>query len=211
VNASLAAARELVRAYHEEVHPVAEDELDRMLGLGSESQAVASSYDASVEQVHAGESVVYLATPYPVCRALFRALWLGEGDLVVDLGCGTGRLVLYGSLCTPARFVGVELIADRWAVARAATQRLALERTEVVLGNAVDWDFGAGTVFYLFRPFSSATEATVVARLHAEARRRAITVAAYRLLPGLFDDGVFDLEVMGDLRLYRSAAQTGGR
>ena len=125
-------------------------------------------------------------------------------DLVVDLGCGGGRLVLYGALCTPARFLGVELIEPRCAAAQRAAARLSLTRVEIVQGNALDLELEPGTIFYLFRPFSSETEATVLGRLHDLAHRRAITVAAYRLLPTLFDSTVFDCTAIGDLRVYRS-------
>lgn len=204
MNAFRATARELVRAYHDEQQDVAETELHAALGLSTERAAVATSYDAGLEEAHAGESVVYLGTPYPVCRALFRAVTLGKGDLVVDLGCGTGRLLLYGALCTPARFLGVELIPERCATAQRAVARLSLDQVEVVEGNALELDLREGTVFYLFRPFSSETESAMVSRLHDEAGRRPITVAANRLLPTLFDDELFDCSVLGDLRIYRS-------
>ncbi len=199
-----AAPRALFRSYHLEERAVAEDELDRALGLAEERRAVASSYDRALEKAHASESVVYLATPYPVCRALFHAVAPQSRDVVVDLGCGSGRLVLYGALCTPARFLGIELVESRCTAAQQAAARLSLAEVEVVQANALDLDLEVGTIFYLFRPFSSETETTVLGRLHDLARRRAITVAAYRLLPTLFDSTVFDCTTIGDLRVYRS-------
>jgi hypothetical protein len=44
----------------------------------------------------------------------------------------------------------------------------------------------------------------VVDRLRTIARRRKITVGAYRLQPGLFDPAVFTTIDPGDLRIYRS-------
>ncbi|RLB61426.1 MAG: hypothetical protein DRI90_11375 [Deltaproteobacteria bacterium] len=183
---------------------MAEAELDAALGLGEERQMMASSYDPRLESAHATESVVYLPTPYPVCRALFHTTAPQSRDLVVDLGCGSGRLVLYGALCTSARFLGVELIGQRCAAGQRTVTRLSLGQVEIVEGNVLDLDLEPGTLFYLFRPFSKETETTMMTRLHNLARRRAITVAAYRLLPTLFDPQIFDCTVIGDLRIYRS-------
>ena len=200
----LTAACALFRAYHLEERPVAEAELDGALDLAEERHMVASSYDPQLESDYAAESVVYLPTPYPVCRAFFHATAPQSRDLVVDLGCGSGRLVLYGALCTAARFLGVELIGQRCAAGQRTVARLSLTQVEIVEGNVLDLALEPGTIFYLFRPFSRETEATMMARLHDLARRRAITVAAYRLLPTLFDSQVFDCTVIGDLRVYRS-------
>jgi SAM-dependent methyltransferase len=198
-----AAARALLLRYHGGDDGVGAAELDEALGLASQTDAVRSSYEPALEARHPQESIVYLPTPYPVCRAFFHALALGPDDRVVDLGCGLGRLLLYGALVSPARFRGIELIARRIEPAREAVARLGLTQIELVEGNMREASLEDGTVFYAFRPFSEETEVAMLARFHELASRRAFVVAAYRLRPGLFDETLFDYRCLGDLSLYR--------
>lgn len=201
---SAAAAQALFRAYHREERSLSDDELDRALGLGPPQHDVRSSYDANLEARFVGESVVYLPTPYSICRAFFHATGPAKHDLVLDLGCGVGRLLLYGALTTEARFRGVEIVERRFRQGSQAATRLGLGQVEIIRGNVLDQDLEEVTVFYLFRPFSEATEAEVLTRLCALGRRRVITVGAYRLPPALLDPAVFEERGQGDLRIYRS-------
>jgi SAM-dependent methyltransferase len=191
----------MLRAYHREQLPDAA--LDEALGL-PESVWIPSAAHGRLQAKYPGESIVNLATPYAVCRGLFCALDLGEDDCFVDLGCGDGRVLIYGAAVTPARFRGIELVAERARGALERVRKLQLERVTVVQADVLDQDFGEGDVFYAHRPFSVETEAEVIARLHAEARRRPIRVATHRLQPSLFDATLFDRELYGALVVYRS-------
>ena len=197
-------AQELLRRYHGGDDGIAADELDEALGLRSQAEAVTSSYEPALEARHPNESIVYLPTPYPVCRTFFHALALEEIDRVVDLGCGLGRLLLYGALVSPARFRGVELIARRLEPARAAATLLELDQIELIEGNMRETSLEDGTVFYAFRPFSEETENTMLARFHDLARRKAFVLGTYRLRLGLFDEGLFEHRYLGDLSIYRA-------
>jgi hypothetical protein len=197
-------ARALIEAYNREELEIADADLDAALGFGRTVLADAIAGEPAAEAEHPGESIVHLATPYARCRAFFRTVSLGPEDLVIDLGCGTGRVVVYGSLVTPARFCGIELVESRAEVARSAVGRLGLERARIIHGNVLEQDIEAGTAFFAFRPFSAETEARVLARLHGLARHRSIAVGAYRFMPGLFDPEVFTCIDWGDLRIYRS-------
>lgn len=202
--AARAAVAELFRAYHHEERAISDAQLDAALGL-DERATVRTSYDPELEAAHAGESVVYLPTPYPVCRTFFSRICAGPQDTIVDLGCGIGRFLAYGALITEARLRGVELVAQRSVIARRCVERLGLvKQVEVIAGNVLDQDLSDASIFYLHRPFSSETEAAVIRALHDLARRQAITVGAYRLLPTLFHRAVFEETHLGDLRIYRS-------
>ncbi len=200
-------ARELVRAYHLELRQVGEEQLDEALGLNEHKQVVHSSYEPALESRFASESVVYLPTPYPLCRTFFHAVELSERDLVVDLGSGVGRFLLYGALATAARFRGIELVAPRSDTAARCVSSLQLSQVEIVEGNVLEQDLSDGTVFYFYRPFSAQTEAQVVGRIHELARQKPLTVGACRLLPSLFDPELFERCDMGSLQIYRSRPQ----
>ncbi len=132
-------------------------------------------------------------------------LQLGASDVLFDLGCAEGRVVLYGGVTTPARFVGIEIVEERAEVARRAAEALALSpRVSVVAGNVLDADLSPATVFYLFRPFGEETEAKVLLRLHEEARRRSVIVVTHRIAPGHMDPEVFEPLATGLLQVHRS-------
>jgi SAM-dependent methyltransferase len=194
---------ELIGAFHREEREASDAELDAALGLPS-WRAVAE--ESVLEERHPGASVPGVPTPYVICRGLFHALALTRDDLFVDLGCGDGRVVFYGALTTPARFRGVELVAERAGLARANAARLGLPQVEIVHGDALALDLSEGSVFYAFRPFSPGSEPHMLARLHEEARRRPIVVAAHRMLPSLFDPEVFEPLSTGLLLIHRSRA-----
>jgi SAM-dependent methyltransferase len=192
-----AAARELVRAYHlEEREPTAQ-QLDGALGLRPPEPA-------RTDQELVTEAFPSLPTPYPVCRGFFCRTSPSADDLVVDLGCGSGRLVLYGALLSPARLRGIELDRGRFEVARRAVEQLGLSNATILRGDILEQDWTDGTIFYAFRPLPAETEPVVVERLHEIGRRRAITIGAYRMLPNLFDPTVFESTGRGSLRIYRS-------
>jgi predicted RNA methylase len=195
--------REIIRAYQAGTLELDEAELDAALGLGPQRWNASPELSAQLSEDNPGESIVNVATPYPVCRGLFEALALTDRDVVVDLGCGEGRVLLYGALATAARFVGIEIVASRVLATRQAAARLGVD-IDLVHGNVLDHDFAHGTVFYMFRPFSVETEQAVIAALSRQAVRRSIRVAAHRMLPSSFDADVFARVSGGALCIYQS-------
>src|SRR4030081_77636 len=66
-------------------------------------------------------------------EAMLHEAALTAGDLVVEVGCGTGRLTLPLSMTTPARVIGVDSEARMLDVARSKD---AAGRVEWVRGSA---------------------------------------------------------------------------
>ena len=140
-----------------------------------------------------------------MARDLFDVLRPSATDVVVDLGCATGRVVLYGGVVTEAQLLGIEIVEERAAVGATAAGALGLSpRVTVAAGNVLDHDLGRATIVYMFRPFGEATEAAVVRRLHDEARRRSLTVATMRMARVAFDPDVFEPVATGTLTIHRS-------
>jgi ubiquinone/menaquinone biosynthesis C-methylase UbiE len=73
--------------------------------------------------------------------AMLREADLQAGDLVVDVGCGTGRLTLPLAAVTPARVMGVDSEAKMLDVARTKD---GAGRVEWVRGSAYRLPVGAG-------------------------------------------------------------------
>jgi SAM-dependent methyltransferase len=68
--------------------------------------------------------VIFLPTDPPVVRAMLALANVTKNDLVYDLGCGDGRIVIEAAKTFGARGVGIDidpaLIAEATAAARAA-------------------------------------------------------------------------------------------
>ena len=73
--------------------------------------------------------------------AMLREATPGAGDLVIEVGCGTGRLTLPLAALTPARVMGVDSEAKMLDVARAKD---AAGRVEWVRGSAYRLPVGDG-------------------------------------------------------------------
>ncbi|MFO0615446.1 MAG: hypothetical protein U0414_22830 [Polyangiaceae bacterium] len=157
-----AAVRARILAYHREELDLPDAELDRLLGLAGAFEP--RDPDDPVPP--------HVATPFPICRGLFHALSPSERDVVVDLGSGTGRVVVYGGLVSPAEIVGVELVEARARAAADAAVRLGLARATSVAGDALDPAFAGlfarATVFYAFRPFPDDVERRVFDAIETE-------------------------------------------
>src|SRR5262245_60080095 len=90
--------RSLIERYHRDELEMTDAELDAALGYGASVLTDAMEGETAAAAEHTGESVVHRATPYSRCRSFFHAVSPKPDDLVIDLGCGTGRVVVYGSL-----------------------------------------------------------------------------------------------------------------
>lgn len=198
------ASLDRVRAFHRGEAEATSDELDVALGLSPRRGSDAPFEDPELVARHPGQSFADLPTPYDVTRGLFETLDLGPDDVVFDLGCGTGRVVLYGAAVCPAAFFGIEIVEERVAEGRAAIEASGQARVTIVQGSALELDLAPATVVYLARPFGDENEAKMMARLATEARKRRLRVVTHRIRPGRIDEVAFEVVSVGTLSFYRS-------
>ncbi len=125
------------------------------------------------------ELVAYQPTPARCIFDLIRVAELTADDVLVDLGSGLGHVPLMTSICTPARSIGIEREAAYVEQARRCAARLNLRRVEFVQQDARAADLSAGTIFYLYTPFTGTVLRGVLDRLQREARSRPIRVCSY--------------------------------
>jgi SAM-dependent methyltransferase len=84
---------------------------------------------------------------------LFGAAAVGADDVIVDVGCGKGRVLNW--LLThhrTNRIVGIELDPDVCAAVKRRLRRHS--NVEVLCGDATELIPPEGTLFYLFNPFA---------------------------------------------------------
>ena len=107
----------------------------------------------------------YDPTPYCLLERLAESGLIGGEDVVLDYGCGKGRVDFFLSHQTKARTVGIEYDERIYADA-LENQRTARATADFVLANAEHYEVpGDVTCCYFFNPFSVEILHKVMARI----------------------------------------------
>lgn len=97
-----------------------------------------------------------LDVPYvPTCRDVVRAMLemgrVNKNDLLFDLGCGDGRIVVSAAKQYGARAIGVDLNPDRIKEARANAKKAKVEdKVDFLQGDLLKFDFSLATVVTMY-------------------------------------------------------------
>jgi SAM-dependent methyltransferase len=125
----------------------------------------------------------YEPTPYSVLERLANSGLIRKKDVVLDYGCGKGRVDFFLSYQTRAKTIGIEY-DERIFQAAVENQKNAVSgaRTEFVLARAEEYEVpNEVTVCYFFNPFSIELLRKVMARIAESyyASPREITLCFY--------------------------------
>ena len=95
--------------------------------------------------------VPYVPTPPDVVEKMLELGRVGSKDLLYDLGCGDGRIVVTAAKTRGARGVGIDIDPERIAEARANARDAGVaNRVEFRVGDLFKTDFSAATVVTLY-------------------------------------------------------------
>lgn len=110
---------------------------------------------------------------YHTYFSIFARLGLAADDVVVDLGCGKGRVVCAAATMPIRESIGVEIDPELCAAAEANLTRLRGQRTaaRIVRQSAVEFDYDRATALVMFHPFGAATMEQVLDRLATSFRQ----------------------------------------
>ncbi|GAA0710180.1 hypothetical protein [Dokdonella soli] len=122
------------------------------------------------------EMVFYQPTPARHIFDFIDRVELRERDVLIDLGAGLGHVPLLAAICTDARCIGVEREAAYVDCARRCAKALNLNNATFVQQDARMADLSAGTVFYLYTPFTGAMLSQMLHLLRREAADREIRI-----------------------------------
>lgn len=109
----------------------------------------------------------YEPTPYSVLERLANSGLIRKKDVVLDYGCGKGRVDFFLSYQTRAKTIGIEY-DERIYQAAVENQRNTVSgaRTEFILARAEEYEVPSEvTVCYFFNPFSVELLRKVMARI----------------------------------------------
>lgn len=108
-------------------------------------------------------------TPEAAIEAALRELRLTDADVLYDLGCGDGRVVIEAARRYGCRAVGVEIDPRRALAARDAVRAAGLaDRVTIYQGDVTKCDVSGATAAYLYLEPAIAKE--VAERLPAGCR-----------------------------------------
>jgi SAM-dependent methyltransferase len=129
----------------------------RLLGLGL-ATAVLSGCGAGIPAARSGEpaaparlDVIFVATDLTIVDAMLTLAGVTRDDVVYDLGCGDGRIVIAAAKEFGARGVGVDLDPERIREAQANAVRAGVaDRVTFRVQDIFDTDIQPATVVTLF-------------------------------------------------------------
>jgi len=124
------------------------------------------------------EMVFYQPTPVRHILHLIKVSALSKDDVLVDVGCGLGHVVMLTSVLTGLRSIGIEIEPAYVASARQCAQSLSLNDVHFIREDARAADLSSGTVFYLYSPFTGSILAEVLRKLQKESTSRSIKLCA---------------------------------
>lgn len=112
----------------------------------------------------------YEPTAYAVLGRLAESGLVGRDDVLVDYGCGRGRVSLFMSHATGCRSIGVEYSEPLWRDAvdnlrRYGGRGAASGRVEFAYANAETYSVDGANCFYFFNPFSLSILQSVLGRI----------------------------------------------
>lgn len=109
----------------------------------------------------------YEPTPYAVLERLANSGWIRKKNVVLDYGCGKGRVDCFLAYQTRAKCIGIEY-DERIFAAASENKKTAIsaEKVEFRLGNAEDFPVPSEVNrCYFFNPFSVEVLRSVLARV----------------------------------------------
>ena len=97
-----------------------------------------------------GQAHATVPTDWYLLKRIFKALEFDENDTILDVGCGTGRALVFLDRRYPkSRVIGIELNDEVASMARSAVSA----RCTVISGDVLLHCPPYANVFYLFNPF----------------------------------------------------------
>ena len=93
----------------------------------------------------------YVATPLPVLDRMLEMAGVGPDDVVYDIGCGDGRIVIAAAKRFGARGVGIEIDPERVRESREnAAEAMVGHLVTFICGDATKADISGATVVTLY-------------------------------------------------------------
>jgi predicted RNA methylase len=114
-----------------------------------------------------GDALEYQVVDYQLLHRYMEPLRVGPDDVVIDIGCGMGRVLCVFARTRLRKCIGIEISEELASIAKRNARSLRGRRTpiEIRLGDAAEADYSGGTIFWIYNPFGEQTMHAVLSRL----------------------------------------------
>jgi SAM-dependent methyltransferase len=110
---------------------------------------VSSCAQAQVEDIE--RDVPFVPTPQPVVEEMLRLADPKEGEVLYDLGCGDGRIVVTAAKKYKVRGIGVDIDPERIRESNENAEKAGVsERVKFIRKNLFEMDFGDADVLCMY-------------------------------------------------------------
>ena len=140
---------------------------------------IEADYPPDVTTPRDAEMVHLEATPARAILDMVDQVGFTANDVFCDIGSGLGNVALMVRLLTDAIVKGIEYEPAYCQHAQAMAGKLGLTDITFINADARDADYSAGTVFFMFTPFTGDMLSAVLDRLKQEARHRFVRLCSY--------------------------------
>ena len=97
-----------------------------------------------------GPDVIFVPTPSEIVETMLKMATVSKKDMVYDLGCGDGRIVITAAQRYGARGVGIDIDPERVAEATENVRKAGVaDRVKIIRGDLFEADISAATVVTL--------------------------------------------------------------
>ncbi len=131
------------------------------------------SFEEGFSKVDAELDVIYVPTDELVVEAMLKMADVTANDILYDLGCGDGRIVVAAAMERGAHAVGVDMDPRRIAEANALAEMVNVEgRVQFIQDDLLTVDFSDATVvtLYLLPSLNVKLKARILSELQPGAR-----------------------------------------
>jgi len=148
----------------------------------------------------------FVQTPLEVAKKMLYLSQVRPGEMLYDLGCGDGRLIILAAKDIGAKSTGVELREDLVERAKTEIKRLNLEdKVKIVQGNFFDVNISDADVVTLY--LTSSANERLRPKLEAELKTGARVISHDFKVPGWKPSAVYN-ELLGHtIYTYRIGEQ----
>ncbi len=102
-------------------------------------------------QVDAEDLAPFVTTPIPVVKKMLELAQVSHNDLVYDIGCGDGRIVITAAVMYGARGVGIDIDPEKVKESENNARKAGVsKKVKFILGDATKMDISEATVVALY-------------------------------------------------------------
>jgi predicted RNA methylase len=113
------------------------------------------------------DALEYQVVDYRLLRRYMEPVRVESDDVLIDIGCGMGRVLCVFARTRLRKCVGIEISEELASIAKRNARSLRGRRAsiEVRVGDAAEADYSVGTIFWIYNPFGERTMHAVLSRL----------------------------------------------